>query len=98
MTPHQVSLSGIRGLVEAEITDRGWVQQVQELNQSQSGQQSAILDHIYCIKDDFVEHIYVKNTTGTDHYAVGERSAYCTSLRVQILLLQEHKEDSKSCL
>ena len=72
-TPHQVSLNGIRGLVEAEITDRGWIQHVQEITRSQSGQAPAILDHLYCNKDDFVEHVYVENTTGTDHYAIGAK-------------------------
>ena len=49
-TPHQKTLKDIWGLVEAEITDRGWVQHVQEITRSQSGQAPAILDHIYCNK------------------------------------------------
>ena len=72
-TTHQKLLKDIRGLVEAEITDRGWIQHVQEITQSQQGQAAAILDHIYCNKEDFIEHVYVENTTGSDHYAVGAK-------------------------
>ena len=70
-TTHQQSLQHIRELVEAEITMRGWKQLVQEITRSWEGQKSACIDHIYTNRENFVEHVYVENTTGTDHRAVG---------------------------
>ena len=53
------------------IEDRGWTQFIQEITRSQKGQESGILDHVYCNQSDFVEHLFNENTTGTDHYSVG---------------------------
>ena len=67
-TPHQRSLKEIRGIIESEVMDRGWKQYIHDITRSQEGQESGILDQIYCKQDDFVEHVYRENTTGTDHY------------------------------
>ena len=71
VTTHQKTLNGIRDYVEAEITDRGWKQLMQEITRSQKGDTPSLLDHIYVNEEDFVEHIFRENITGTDHYAVG---------------------------
>ena len=72
-TTHQKTLNDIRDIMEAEITDRGWRQYVQEITRSKEGEEPAILDHLYCNQDDFVEHLFRENVTGTDHYAVGAK-------------------------
>ena len=72
-TTHQKSLNDIRDIMEAEITDRGWRQYVQEITRSREGEEPAILDHIYCNQDDFIEHQFLENVTGSDHYAVGAK-------------------------
>ena len=80
-TAHQRSLKDIRGIMESEVTDRGWKQYIQEITRSQEGQESAILDQIYC-KQDFVEHVYRDNTSGTDHYCVGVKIRLTTPIFV----------------
>ena len=47
------------------------LQLIQEITRSRIGQESAILDHCYVNQEDFVEHVFRENVTGTDHYAVG---------------------------
>ena len=71
ITAHQRSLNDIRDIMEAEVTDRGWTQYVTEITRSKIGEEPAILDHCYSNKEDFIEHLFRENVTGTDHYAVG---------------------------
>ena len=71
LTAHQRSLNDIRDIVEAEVTDRGWTQYVTEITRSKEGEEPAILDHVYCNQQDFIEHLFRENVTGSDHYSVG---------------------------
>ena len=71
VTTHQKTLNDIRDYMESEITDRGWKQYVTEITRSQRGQEPSMIDHIYCNQDDFIEHVYRENVTGSDHYATG---------------------------
>ena len=70
-TAQQKSLNDIRGAIEGNFLDRGWIQYVKEITRTQTGQEPAILDHIYCNQEDFVEHIFREPVTSSDHYTVG---------------------------
>lgn len=71
VTTHQKSLKHIREHMETCIIERNWTQLITEITRSQRGQESGLLDHIYINREDFVEHVFRENCTGTDHYAVG---------------------------
>ena len=70
-TQHQRSLNEIRGIMEDQITNRGWEQLVTEVTRTQGADEPAVLDHIYVNQQDFVEHVFNEVVTGSDHYAVG---------------------------
>ena len=71
VTQHQKSLHEIRGIMEDQITNRGWTQLVTEITRSQKGEEPACLDHVYTNQDDFIETLYRENVTASDHYAIG---------------------------
>ena len=73
VTPHQHTLNEIRDYMASEVTDRGWLQLVQEITRSRKGEEPAILDHLYTNQEDFVECVFRENVTGSDHYAVGAK-------------------------
>ena len=55
---------------------------VTQITRSWRSDTPACLDHIYVNQEDFVEHVFVENTTGTDHYAIGVKIRLLTPVYV----------------
>ena len=71
ISDHQGSLNHLRALIDNMILNKNWAQLVKEITRSQKCQESACIDHVYVNQENFIEHLFRENVTGTDHYAVG---------------------------
>ena len=70
-TSQQKGLWRVRELIHGDILMRGWNQLVTDITWSWPGKKSSCIDHIYTNAENFVEHVFREQITGTDHYAIG---------------------------